>query len=193
MKDFFKYKNRIPPEKGCLLVSEPYLPDPNFERTVILLCEHNDEGSFGFILNKLSNLSFGEIIEEAKAFTADIFIGGPVQQDTLHFIHRNPQDFKSAVEIAENLYWGGDFDKLLTLIDTRQIQQEDFRFFVGYSGWGDGQLQNEIEENSWIVANPINGNILFDSETDNLWRLILKGMGGKYEMFSNYPVDPRLN
>ena len=127
MKDFFKYKNRIPPEKGCLLVSEPYLPDPNFERTVILLCEHNDEGSFGFILNKLSNLSFGEIIEEAKAFTADIFIGGPVQQDTLHFIHRNPQDFKSAVEIAENLYWGGDFDKLLTLIDTRQIQQEDFR------------------------------------------------------------------
>ena len=119
MKNFFKFKNAVEPSKGCLLISEPYLPDPNFERTVILLCEHNEEGSFGFILNKLSELNLDEIIEEVNDFDADVFIGGPVQKDTLHFIHRSREILEDSAEIVENLFWGGDFEKLLVLIDTK--------------------------------------------------------------------------
>ena len=103
--EFFKYKNKIAPEKGRLLISEPFLPDPNFERTVVLLCEHNDEGSFGFVLNKPSILRVKEVLEDVLSIDSIVYVGGPVQQDTLHFIHRNSA-VEKAVEIAPNVYWG---------------------------------------------------------------------------------------
>ena len=87
--EFFQYKNKLVPKKGRLLASEPYLPDPNFERTIILLTEHNEDGSVGFVLNKPSESIINEVVEEIKGFQSKIYIGGPVQQDTLHFIHRN--------------------------------------------------------------------------------------------------------
>src|SRR5687768_3682958 len=108
--EFFKYRNKIQPEKGRLLISEPYLPDPNFERTVVLLCEHNAEGSFGFVLNKPSALKVQEIIEDINLGNI-VYVGGPVQQDTLHFIHRC-ENVVNAVEIAGKVYWGGDLDNL---------------------------------------------------------------------------------
>src|SRR3954471_2864846 len=86
--EFFKYNNKLKPEKGRLLISEPFLPDPNFERTVVLLCDHNNEGSFGFVLNKPSILKVSEVMQNINVDEI-VFIGGPVQQDTLHFIHRN--------------------------------------------------------------------------------------------------------
>src|SRR4029079_12013049 len=107
--DFFKYKNRIKPEKGRLLISEPFLPDPNFERTVVLLCDHNEEGSFGFVLNKTSTVTVNEVMEDISNLDEFVFIGGPVQQDTLHFIHRNiPLD--NAVGICDEIRWGGSFE-----------------------------------------------------------------------------------
>src|SRR5688572_13498469 len=144
--EFFKYKNKLQPEKGRLLISEPFLPDPNFERTVVLLCEHNTEGSFGFVLNKPSALKVQEIIEDI-GLTNTVYVGGPVQQDTLHFIHRNG-NIVNAVEIAGNVFWGGDLESLVTLTDTKQITEADIRFFVGYSGWGPGQLDSELEQDS---------------------------------------------
>src|SRR5215204_6333021 len=111
--DFFKYKNQLKPEKGRLLISEPFLPDPNFERTVVLLCEHNAEGSFGFVLNKPSAIKVNEVMEDFSNFDTVVFVGGPVQQDTLHFIHRNV-NIENAIDIAENIYWGGDFESLVT-------------------------------------------------------------------------------
>src|SRR5687767_3484687 len=149
--EFFKYRNKIKPEKGRLLISEPFLPDPNFERTVVLLCEHNEEGSFGFVLNKPSILKVNEVIEDIGGLENPVFVGGPVQQDTLHFIHRNVS-VPNAVQIANNVFWGGDFDNLLSLVDTKQITGIDLRFFLGYSGWGPGQLDSELEQDSWIVC-----------------------------------------
>jgi putative transcriptional regulator len=190
--EFFRYSNKLKPEKGRLLISEPFLPDPNFERTVVLLCEHNEEGSFGFVLNKPSVLKLGEIMEDLGSMDSVVFVGGPVQQDTLHFIHRNIS-ISNAVEIAGTVNWGGDFESLLSLFDTKQLSATDVRFFLGYSGWGPGQLESEIEQDSWIVCDFVTDQLLFDTDPQELWRRALDNMGGRFSVYSNYPVDPRLN
>ena len=190
--EFFKYRIKIKPEKGRLLISEPFLPDPNFERTVVLLCEHNEEGSFGFVLNKPSILKVNEIMEDLTELENIVYVGGPVQQDTLHFIHRNAT-LENAVEIVEKIFWGGAFENLMILHDTHQIKAADIRFFLGYSGWGPGQLETELEQDSWIVCDYVSDQLLFDTGPDIMWRKALENMGGRFSMYSNYPVDPRLN
>lgn len=190
--EFFKYRNKIKPEKGRLLISEPFLPDPNFERTVVLLCEHNEEGSFGFVLNKPSILKVNEVMEELADLENLVFVGGPVQQDTLHFIHRNAS-LDNAAEIVERIYWGGAFENLMLLLETNQIAAGDVRFFLGYSGWGPGQLEAELDQDSWIVCDYVTDQLLFDTGSEVMWRKALENMGGRFSMYSNYPVDPRLN
>lgn len=190
--DYFKFNNNQKPQKGSLLISEPFLPDPNFERTVVLLCEHNDEGSFGFVLNKSAGVVLEDIMEDVEGFDEPVMVGGPVQQDTLHFIHRADY-LEGGTEIAPGISWGGDFGQLLVLIETGQIHREDFRFFIGYSGWEEGQLEKELAENSWIVANPSTPKLIFDEDEKTLWKTVLKRLGGRYEVYSNYPTDPRLN
>ena len=190
---YFNYRSKVKPGKGSILISEPYLPDPNFERTVILLCDHNEEGSFGFVLNKPSNLYVADIIEDVDEFKATVYVGGPVQQDTLHYIYKGDNILEGSEEIAKGLYWGGNFEQLMALINNRTLNKEDFRFFVGYSGWGSNQLDEEIEQNSWIISKGLAPNLLFDTKSEDLWKVVLKNMGGRYEMISKYPSDPRLN
>lgn len=190
--EFFKYRNKIKPEKGRLLISEPFLPDPNFERTVVLLCEHNEEGSFGFVLNKPSILKVSEVMDDITELDNVVYVGGPVQQDTLHFIHRNTL-LENAVEIVDQIFWGGAFENLMVLVETRQITGNDIRFFLGYSGWGPGQLDAELEQDSWIVCDYVTDQLLFDTGPEIMWRKALENMGGRFSMYSNYPVDPRLN
>jgi putative transcriptional regulator len=190
--EFFKYKNRVDPARGKLLVSEPYLPDPNFERTIILLCEHNEEGSFGFVMNKPSLARLGDVMEDFKAFDTPVFIGGPVQQDTLHYIHRIPK-LEDSTPIMEGVYWGGNFDQLVSLIETKQVASSDIKFFLGYSGWSVGQIDEELKEDSWIVCDRANEELLFDIKPEAMWQYTLRTMGGRFSVYSNYPEDPRLN
>jgi putative transcriptional regulator len=190
--EFFNYKNKVAPGKGRILVSEPYLPDPNFERTIILLCEHNDDGSFGFIMNKPSVAKLGEVMQDLKEIDAPVFIGGPVQQDTLHYIHRLA-NLEESIEVMEGIYWGGNFDQLISLIDTKQVAASDIKFFLGYSGWSVGQIEEELKEDSWIVSDKVNEELLFDIKAEAMWQYALKRMGGRFSVYSNYPQDPRLN
>lgn len=190
--DFFKFNTEQKPTKGSFLISEPFLPDPNFERTVVLLCEHGDQGSFGFVLNKNSELLLEDLIEDINDFKEQVYIGGPVQQDTLHFVHRADY-LEGGVEIGEGLYWGGNFEHLKILIDTKQINTEDFRFFIGYSGWGENQLEAELKANSWIVAPAATPDLIFNKKDKFLWKTVLQRLGGRYNIYSNYPTDPRLN
>jgi putative transcriptional regulator len=184
------FKNQ--PEKGDLLISEPFLPDPNFERTVIYLCEHNEDGSFGFVLNKLSLLRFDDVIQKTK-IKEPLYIGGPVQQDTLHFLHRAGEKVENALLVKNQIYWSGNTEKVIEDLSIGFLEGVDFRFFLGYSGWGAGQLMNEIMEKSWIVIKGATQEQLFDIKPEELWREVLKSMGGEYKIISNYPTDPRLN
>jgi putative transcriptional regulator len=190
--EFFRYRNKLTPERGRLLISEPFLPDPNFERTVVLLCEHNEEGSFGFVLNKPSILKASEVMDELKNFEHEVFVGGPVQQDTLHFIHRSDK-IENGEPILENIFWGGTFDQVLLLADTKQLQPGEIKFFLGYSGWGPGQLDEELEQDSWIVCDFVTEELLFETEAGLMWRKALANMGGRFSVYANYPVDPNLN
>ena len=190
--EFFKYSNKLSPERGRLLISEPYLPDPNFERTIILLCENNAEGSFGFVLNKPATVSVSEVMEEIRGYHTAAMIGGPVQQDTLHYLHRNGA-LEDAVEIAAGIYWGGNFESLLLSLETKQMPHKDVKFFLGYSGWSGGQLEEELLQDSWIVSDKVSEDLVFETEPDAMWKKTLTVMGGRFSVYSNYPKDPRLN
>jgi len=191
--NFFVNDNLIEPEPGDLLISQPYLPDPNFERTVVLICEHDEKGTVGFVLNRRSNSVFSDVIFDAAHFDPPLYVGGPVQHDTLHFVHKDMLEMESGQFLGERLVWGKDFNRLLTLIDTHQIDEKNYRFFVGYSGWSPGQLLEELNAKSWIVYQNKDENLIFDFSSQDLWKKVLREMGGKYRVISNYPVDPRLN
>jgi putative transcriptional regulator len=190
--DFFEYSNKLKPKAGRLLVSEPYLPDPNFERTIILLCEHNEEGTVGFVMNKPSLSKLGELIKDLSQLENIVCMGGPVQQDTLHYIHRCAE-IEGAVEVSEQIYWGGAFEQLIEKLETHKLRPEDVKFFLGYSGWSPGQLDDEIKANSWIVSNLVSNELIFETSEQEMWKKTLKMMGGRFSMYSNYPVDPSLN
>ncbi|MFN3849231.1 MAG: YqgE/AlgH family protein [Spirosomataceae bacterium] len=179
------------PSKGKLLIAEPFLGDPNFERSVVLLCEHNENGSFGFVLNQQTNLKLEDVIDDVYA-DFPLFLGGPVEQNTLHFIHRLGDIIDGTIDIGNGLFWTGDFDSVRSLLNIGKIKENDIRLFIGYSGWSEGQLESEMKRNSWIVSET-DANFIFDTPTDQFWRSVLKRMGGEYKVLSNYPTDPRLN
>lgn len=184
-------QSKYTPQQGRYLISEPFLADPNFKRTVVLLTEHNDEGSVGFVLNRPTEMVISDVIPDLK-LNAPLYVGGPVQQDSVHFIHKVPELKEDSVEIAKGLFWGGGFDKLQFLASTGQIDDGDIKFFLGYSGWAANQLDMEMEQLSWIVA-PANGKFAFTEDDGNLWRMILQSMGTKFKIISNYPEDPSYN
>lgn len=177
--------------KGTLLLAEPFLADGNFDRSVILVCEHNAEGTIGFILNRKTEYHLPDVLDQIGDQQMDLFIGGPVQQNTLHYLHRIPA-LENAFQVNPYIYWGGSFDQLKVNIELQTLDVADIRFFLGYSGWSAGQLEEEIKAETWIVVNGYDFDF-FDYEPNELWQLILKHLGGKYRELANYPKDPRWN
>ena len=180
------------PKKGSLLLAEPFMLDSNFKRSVILLCDNQEEGSVGFILNKPMKMYLPEAIPEVNDFEAPLFYGGPVEADTLHFVHNLGDLVEGSIHIADDTYWGGNFEDVKSLINQRAVGPDNFKFFLGYSGWSSGQLDEEMEENSWIVTKS-SSEYIFDNLSPNLWKKVLEDLGGKYKIISNYPEDPSLN
>jgi putative transcriptional regulator len=176
---------------GILLISDPFLKDPNFMRTVVFLCEHRQEGSFGFVLNKRLDHQLGDLIKNAEGIRFPVFEGGPVQKDTLHFLHQVP-DFVGGIEVTDGIYWGGDFEAVLSLLRNNQLNKSDIRFFLGYSGWGEEQLAGELEEKSWITREA-SRQLVFNIETQQIWKAALADLGGEYSQMIHYPIDPQLN
>ena len=182
----------IPIGSGKLLIAEPFLDDPNFARTVILLCEHSDEeGTVGFSLNRPTEHTLGDLLPELNTPLLPVFQGGPVKLDTLHMLHRTPLAF-GGTEIAEGVYWGGSYDALQECVSHNSYQPMDMRLFVGYSGWAAGQLQKEIEEGSWLVAN-VTPELIFETDPDALWRKAIDSLGTEFSYLKNMPINPQLN
>ena len=184
--------NPIAPHTGSLLISEPFMLDPNFKRSVVLLAEHNDEGTVGYVLNQKSDYLLRDLIPDCWDALFPIYVGGPVGNDTLHFLHRCYDRMNTGTEIANGIYWGGSFETLKLLINNYQIEDNEIRFFVGYSGWSPEQLDKEQQQNSWLVTNKYNPELLF-SEEENLWRDIVVGLGPKYAHIASFPENPLWN
>lgn len=183
----------LKPSAGKLLISEPFLNDPNFKRSVILMAEHNDEGTLGFILNQPSLLLLKDLVPDLWQADFPVFIGGPVEIDTIHFIHRCYDKLSSGEEIANGIYWGGNFETLKILVNNNSISQDEVKFFLGYSGWAIDQLEEEIKENTWIVSDQFHQDVVFSQNEEQLWRDVIINLGPKYAHVSNFPSDPSLN
>ncbi len=184
-----KYK----PEKGKVLISEPFLNDPYFKRTVVLLCDHEDnKGSFGFILNKPLDIHVSELISEFPDPSIKVGMGGPVEPNSMFYLHARPDLMPESSVVFKDLCLGNDFELLKDLIRDNKITSDDYRFFIGYSGWGENQLKDEMEDKSWIVGSTSIKNILHP-RPDKLWSSILKKMGKRFAILANFPEDPSLN
>ena len=182
----------ISPGEDTLLIADPFLKDPNFIRTVVYICRLSEEGCFGFVLNKMFEQSLGELITGLEDFTIPVFTGGPVQPDTIHYIHQYPDLITGSYKISDEIYWGGDFESVKTLIQNNSIDLDKIKFFIGYSGWGKDQLDNELKEKSWLTVKATR-KIVFDTVPENVWKESLEHLGGKYKIMVNFPIDPQLN
>ena len=182
---------------GSLLISKPFLGDPHFERSVVLLCHHTAaEGTFGLVLTRPLHTVLGDVLalppgKGLPLAELPLWEGGPVEPDTLHLVHQVP-DLPGATPLGEATYWGGDFDELLARLGSGAVAPAAVRLFVGYSGWSAGQLAGEIAHGSWI-RQPASAGKVFTLTSDTLWQGLLREKGGRYRALSNYPLDPRLN
>ena len=182
----------IDPGPGILLISDPFLKDPNFMRTVVFLCEHQEQGSFGFVLNRKYENTIDELIPELDGYKIPVYDGGPVQRDTIHFLHQYPNDIPGSMEVIKGVYWGGDFEAVVDMIKKNVIESNKIRFYIGYSGWSGGQLDDELKEKSWLTVRGTR-KLVFHSKYEEIWKESLRQLGGEYEMMINFPIDPQLN
>ncbi|MCA5003784.1 YqgE/AlgH family protein [Sphingobacterium bovistauri] len=184
--------NADTPQQGSLLLSEPFMLDPNFERSVVLLCEQNEDGTIGIILNHRSNLLLSDVMDSIIT-PFPLYLGGPVQDNALFFIHRAFDKIEDGTHIYDDIYWGGDFDLAVELINKGTLSSDEIKFFLGYSGWADGQLTDEINLNSWAVHNRFSTELTFITDGEDLWKQALISLGPKYAHVANFPKSPNLN
>lgn len=180
------------PEKGKILISEPFLPDTFFNRTIVYLTDHTSEGSLGFILNKKLNMKVCDAISGFETWKEYLSMGGPVASDTLHYLHNLGNLIPKSVSVDDKIFWGGDIDVIRSLIKEGRINNSQIRFFLGYSGWSAGQLERELLENSWIIAK-INSDIVINNKEDNSWKKVLRSFKNKYRMWADFPESPDMN
>ena len=172
---------------GTLLIAEPYMYDPHFRRAVVLVCDHNTEGSVGFILNKTVGMNIGSLIADFPEFESEVHFGGPVQTDSIHYIHSKGDLVEGSIEVGRGVYWGGDFEQLKFCIENKLILQDEIRFFVGYSGWGEGQLVDEVGYVSWMLGE-LDANYVFGKQKENLWRTVLEHEGDIKGVIGQMPL-----
>lgn len=182
----------IDPAPGVVLISDPFLKDPNFMRTAVFLCEHNEQGSFGFVLNRRFEQRLNEFIPDLQGVAIPVYYGGPVQPDTLHFIHDIPALYDESAEVIPGVHWGGDFRKILDLINSQQLDLDRIRFFLGYSGWSEGQLAGEMEEKSWLTVHG-STELVFHPEPAEVWKVAVRQLDEPFHQIIHYPIDPQLN
>ncbi|MBC3759135.1 MULTISPECIES: YqgE/AlgH family protein [Hyunsoonleella] len=181
------------PKKGDLLIAEPaIIGDVSFNRSIVLLADHNADGSIGFILNKPLDYTISDLIPEVEA-SFKVYNGGPVEQDNLYFIHKVPQLIPDSIEISLGIYWGGDFNRVAELIANSTINENDIKFFLGYSGWDANQLENELKASSWVVSENVYEKNIIEKDYESFWKEKMLELGGEYSIWSNAPENPNYN
>jgi len=190
--DIFKIRhNTIKPKQGLVLVSEPFAPDSIFSRSVILLAEHNEEGSVGFILNKPFNRKISDFSTEFGNFDMNVSLGGPVESEHIYYIHTYGEKIPGSIHIKDNLFWGGEFRVVQTMSEIGKLDENKIRFFVGYSGWSFKQLINEINKNYWLVSEIDVKTIMKNDK--KIWNKTVSALEKPYRVWQYFPENPNLN
>lgn len=178
--------------KGDFLISYPFLEDDYFFRSVICMMEHNDEGSFGLIINKKMPHKIGEVFPLLAHLDNAIYMGGPMETNSLFFLHPY-SDLKDTIKVCEGLYWNGDIHELKDMLELEFAKPEEIRFYLGYSGWSLGQIEEEVKDDSWLISPPTLDLIFEDNEDDIIWRIAIESLGRDFETIAHAPVDPNMN
>ncbi|MBF11333.1 MAG: transcriptional regulator [Flavobacteriaceae bacterium] len=178
---------------GKLIVSTPsVLGDFNFHRTVVVITSYKNSGSIGLILNKKMEYTLDDVMEGIE-FKFPIFFGGPLEQDNLFYLHTLGSQIPNSFPISDSLYWNGDFNMIKKLLNKGELNENNIRFFLGYSGWEEGQLEEEIKEKSWEPIEIKSPKELIQMNTEEMWQVCMTALGGKYLLWSNSPDNPSLN
>jgi putative transcriptional regulator len=177
---------------GKIMIAEPFMLDPHFRRAVVLLTNHETDGSVGFILNKMLDMKINDVLAEFPEFNAPLFYGGPVQTDSIHYLHNIGELLDGSTRISAGVYWGGDWEQLKFLIESKLVEPKHIRFFVGYSGWGEGQLRVEMDDGSWIISD-MHANYLFNAQPHTLWRTVLQHKGEAFSVIADMPDENNSN
>ncbi len=192
-EELFKIQsNTLKVSIGDVLISEPFLNDFYFRRSAILIVDHNDEGSFGVIINKRLNVPFNDIVRGFPEFKADVYLGGPVETDRLFFIHTIGEMIPDSHKIMSGLYWSSNINALKAMIKNDLIKPHELRFYVGYAGWDSGQIRKELEANTWVVGKFSSKEILH-TMPGKMWSTFVNKLGKKYILWNKFPVNPSDN
>ncbi|MDR3119382.1 MAG: YqgE/AlgH family protein [Mediterranea sp.] len=191
--DIFKIEsNNVLPSRGKILIAEPFLRDDTFGRSVVLVIDHTVKGSMGLIMNKALPITLNKVIKEfRKVEEITVFKGGPMAPDTLFFIHTLSQ-IPGSFTVGKGLYLNGDFSAIKDYVAEGNPVKGYIRFFLGYSGWEEDQLEQEVKGNVWLVGK---GEIpdLMNEKVHRLWESSLGKLGAKYETWSRFPEIPSMN
>ena len=190
--DFFHIVNDSVAEKGNILISEPFLGDNYFRRSVVYMVENNEEGSIGFVLNKPIGISINEVVDDFPESDFTISVGGPVSNNTVHYIHTLGARIPDSVSVGDGIFWGGDFDLIRELIAEGVVKPHELRFFLGYAGWSAQQLDGEMQEHAWLVGR-IPPRMVMQAVDPEFWKTTMSSFNNKYRAWANFPEDPGLN
>lgn len=195
-ENLFKIKhNNQQPSQGSLLISEPFLQDSYFQRSVVLLVQHDAESSMGFVLNKRTDYVLNSFFPELQDYDdIPLYLGGPVGSNRLFFIHSLGESVvPGCLPINSELFFDGDFSFIKEYILNGNLIAGHIKFFLGYSGWAKGQLGDEITANSWLVSKDAKPPFALLGDGDDFWKSSLGLLGEKYETWTKFPKDPLLN
>lgn len=189
----FEYEKDKRIGAGTLLLAEPFMDDDNFRRAVVLVCRHDADGTHGLLLNKPIDLRLQDVIENFPlGYDGKLLLGGPVGTDLIQVIHNRGTLIEGSMKIADGVYWGGNFEQIKKLIRQGTLTSAHLRFFIGYSGWDEGQLDLEVRDSSWIITTGAN-ELLFYHSPSEMWKEKMQAMGGMYKAMALYPESPMLN
>jgi putative transcriptional regulator len=180
------------PSIGDFLIAEPFMQDPNFQRSVVLLCQKQEDGYVGFTINRKIDYSVGDLVEELADCTMPLFDGGPVGKEQMFFLHSMPELISGGIMIQKDIYWGGDFEQVKHMVQSNTIDPNRIKFIVGYSGWESGQLEDEMKERSWHIT-PGKSFLVLHEQPEEIWKNAIKLLGEEFKPLINYPKDPSFN
>lgn len=186
---YFSFKMKA----GDFLIATPtIISDYNFRRSGILMVDHKTTGTVGFIINKKLEYTLDELMENVSS-PFPMYYGGPVEQDNLFFVHKLGDQIPKSLHIDGDLHWSGDFESVLRLLELKKVNPTQIRFFLGYSGWSEGQLESEIKEDSWAVIDSEEVIDWMDNSSEDFWKNQMRAMGGRFLIWSNAPENPLSN
>jgi len=180
---------------GSILIATPKLLDRNFRRSVILVCDHDEEGTLGLILNRPLEVPLSEVLStlaQDDGGSRWIRLGGPMETSRLLAVRRGRNADEPVMELSGGLNFPKDLECTVDLLKSGIVDSGDYFFFLGYAGWGSNQLGGELAEGSWVVADG-DADLLFENKAPEMWGVALRRLGGGYALWAEMPLDPELN